>query len=124
MTLETTPEINQTANIFRKIWPLATDDNNVTLYGFRRFKVSHLLNLRFLEQEIAELDHTMYQAGLNMGLEPTARDRLGLKHSKLDTHAPALESTMNPELVSRLRTLMQQYGTLSRAERGSARFHR
>ena len=69
-----------------------------------------LLNLRFLEQEIAELDHELYQAGLNLGLEPTARDRLGLKHSKLDSHIPPLESTITPELVSRLRKLLQQYG--------------
>lgn len=112
MASETTPEVNQTANIFRKIWPITTDDNNVTLYGFRRFKVSHLLNLRFLEQEIAELDHTIYQAGLSIGLEPTARDRAGLKHSKLDTYIPALESSIYPELVSKLRSLIQQYGTL------------
>ncbi|KAH8691088.1 hypothetical protein GQ44DRAFT_754052 [Phaeosphaeriaceae sp. PMI808] len=71
---------------FRKYWEISTDDNNLTLHGFRRFKTTHLLNLRFLESEVAELDHTIYQAGLSLGLAPSPTDRLGLKHSNRDAN--------------------------------------
>jgi len=38
----------------------STADNNLTLHGFRRFKTTYLLNLRFLEEEIAQMDYTLY----------------------------------------------------------------
>jgi hypothetical protein len=44
---------------FRKLWKHSTEDNNLALYGFRRFKTSHLLNLRYLEEEISRLDYDM-----------------------------------------------------------------
>ena len=101
---------NPTAAQFRQFWPRITDDSNLTLHGFRRYKTTHLLNLRFLEDEIAKLDHTIYQAGLSLGHEPSARDRLGLKRSKTDVDAPDVEDTMTRELVLELRALVQQYG--------------
>ena len=48
-------EVNPIAGPFSKLSPRVTNDNNVTLHGFRRFKNTNLLNLRFLEEEIAEL---------------------------------------------------------------------
>jgi hypothetical protein len=51
---------NPVAELFCKLWPRITSDDNLTLHGFRRFKTTHLLNLRFLEEEIAELDHVVY----------------------------------------------------------------
>lgn len=95
---------------FRELWPIVTDDNNITLHSFRRFKTSHLLNLRFLEAEIAEIDSKIYQAGLASGHEPSARDRLGLKHSTIEPDAPALEDTITRDLILRLRDLLSQYG--------------
>lgn len=96
---------------FRKHWQTATDDNNLTLHGFRRFKTAHLLNLRFLEDEIAELDHTIYQAGLSLNIDDSPSDRLGLKHSRRDTTVPSIETTITRELVFELRGLLQQYGS-------------
>lgn len=95
---------------FRKNWQTATDDNNLTLYGFRRFKTSHLLNLRFLEDRIAELDHILYQAGLSLNTDHTPANRLGLEHCKKDSQVPSIASTITTELVSELRDLIKQYG--------------
>ncbi|KAK8859455.1 hypothetical protein PGQ11_010189 [Apiospora arundinis] len=100
---------NSTAAQFREFWPRVTDDSNLTLHGFRRYKTTHLLNLRFFEDEIAKLDHAIYQAGLSLGLKPSARDRLGLKRSKIDVDVPDVEDTMTRELVLKLRALVQQY---------------
>jgi hypothetical protein len=69
---------------FRKCWTISTADDNLTLHGFLRFKTTHLLNLRFLENEITHMDHTLYQAGLGLGLETSSTDRLSnLKHITL-----------------------------------------
>ncbi|KAG9228157.1 hypothetical protein BJ875DRAFT_478202 [Amylocarpus encephaloides] len=94
---------------FRRHWRSSTDDNNLTLHGFRRFKTSHLLSLRFLEEEIAETDHTIYQAGLNSDLDPTSIDRLGLKHSIKDVNPPEIATTITRELILQLRDLLKQY---------------
>lgn len=91
-------------------WQTSTADNNLTLHGFRRFKTTHLLNLRFLEAEIAELDHVIYQAGLSLDIEPSAADRLGLKHSKKDKDTPDVDEVITRDLVLKLRGLLQQYG--------------
>lgn len=98
------------ADRFRQHWQTATDDNNLTLHGFRRFKTAHLLNLRFLEDEIAQLDHTIYQAGLSVTTAYSPCDRLGLKHSKRDASVPAVELTITRDLVLKLRELLKQYG--------------
>ncbi len=95
---------------FRKCWITSTDDNNLTLHGFRRFKTTHLLNLRLLEREIAEMDHTVYQAGLSLGLNPSPTDRLGLKHCQKDADAPSPDVAITEEFVLKLRDLLRQYG--------------
>ncbi|KAI0188488.1 hypothetical protein EV127DRAFT_497834 [Xylaria flabelliformis] len=108
--METQPQSSRTVvQQFQKHWEIATDDNNLTLHGFRRFKTTHLLNLRYLEDEIAELDHIIYQAGLSLGLNHTPTDRLGLSWSKKDQNVPSVEVTMTRELVLKLRNLLQQY---------------
>jgi hypothetical protein len=84
------------ASAFRKCWVASTADNNLTLHGFRRFKTTQLLNLRFLGNEIADMDHIVYQAGFGLGLSPSPDDRLGLAHrSRHDCRARALVSRSN-----------------------------
>ena len=95
---------------FRGHWQSSTADNNLTLHGFRRFKTTHLLNLRFLESEIADLDHGIYQVGLSLGLSLSHEDRLGLRQSKVDKNPPGLE-TINQALILKLRDLLRQYGS-------------
>jgi hypothetical protein len=95
---------------FRRAWIASTADNNLTLHGFRRFKTTHLLNLRFLEDEIAQMDHTLYQAGLSLNLSPSSVDRLGLKHSKRDPSIPKVNDVVTAEFMLRLRDLLKQYG--------------
>jgi hypothetical protein len=94
---------------FRDHWQSSTSDNNLTLHGFRRFKTTHLLNLRFLESEITDLDHIIYQVGLGLGLSLSPDDRLGLSHSKRDNTPPGLEA-IDQALVLKLRDLLRQYG--------------
>lgn len=103
---------SETARLFRSLWSNITDDNALTLYGFRRFRTTHLLNLRLLETEIDKIDHKIYQAGLSLDLPSTSADKLGLKHSKRDVHAPSPEEVLDPELVSKLRQLLKEYGML------------
>jgi len=50
---------------FKEVLEHNTEDNNLTLHGFRRFKTTHLVNLRFLEEEIAELDHKFIKSNRN-----------------------------------------------------------
>ena len=100
-----------TADLFRQLWVKVTDDNGLTLHGFRRFKTSHLLNLRFLEEEIAKLDRQVYQAGLKLELKKsTTVDKLGLQHAKRDANALRADEVMDQSLVLKLRELLKQYG--------------
>ena len=105
-------EDRETANLFHDIWRKVTDDNYLTLYGFRRFRTTHLLNLRYLEAEIDTLDHQIFQAGLKLGHIPTPVDKLGLQHGKIDPCASGNVEAMTRELVLKLRELIMQYGML------------
>ena len=100
----------QYASLFPRIWRKSTTDSNMSLHGFRRFKTSHLVNLRFMEEEIARIDHEIYQAGLHLGFQITERDRLGLGTSKLDVEFHKLEESITRPLVLRLRTMLKDYG--------------
>ena len=95
--------------LFRRAWYHATDDNHLTLFGFRRFRTAHLINLRFLEAEIDQLDHQIFQAGLNLGIKPGEADRLGLRQARRD---PNLKpgSNLSASLASKLRRLLREYG--------------
>ncbi|OAK95333.1 hypothetical protein IQ06DRAFT_258326 [Phaeosphaeriaceae sp. SRC1lsM3a] len=111
-----TPNINPTPSspegqteTFLKCWVTSTADSNLTLHGFRRFKTTHLINLRMLEREIAKLDHVVYQAGLSLNIHPSSQDRLGLKHSRKDAGLVNIDETITPEFVSKLRELIKQY---------------
>ncbi|KAL8651855.1 MAG: hypothetical protein Q9210_003029 [Variospora velana] len=99
------------SGIFPKVWRHSTEDRNLTLYGFRRFKTSHLVNLRFLEEEIAELDHKIYQAGLSLddGKWNRKQDRLGLQCSHRDASVPAIKDSITDSVVLRLRSLLKDY---------------
>ena len=97
---------------FQKAWHIVTDDNYLTLFGFRRFRTAHLLNLRFLEEEIDKIDHQIFQAGLKLGNTPSAIDRLGLEHAKRDLNPQGAEDIISQELVTKLRDLLKQYGIL------------
>lgn len=97
------------ASAFRKCWVASAADNNLTLHGFRRFKTTQLLNLRFLENEIADMDHTIYQAGLGLGLNPSPGDRLGLARSKRDADVPKVDDVITQEFILKLRDLTKQY---------------
>jgi hypothetical protein len=102
-------EKSEACKLFEKVWALSTEDNNLALYGFRRFKTTHLLNLRLLEEEIDQIDHQIYQTGLRLA-EPTSADRLGLKNCQKDEHALRPEEILDRQLVFKLRDLLRQYG--------------
>lgn len=105
-----TTNLRAHAKSFRKVWQVASADRVLSLYGFRRFKTSHLLNLRFIEAEIADLDHVIYQAGLTLGLDHAPGNRLGLNYCKRDANVPKIDETITEEFVLRLRDLLKQYG--------------
>lgn len=98
---------------FRQIWQHSTEDNNLTLYGFQRFKTSHLLNLRYIEKEIAQLDREIYQRGLKcMASEEDDRryDRLRLRFSQRDQDFNEKQDWICSEMILRLRSLLKEYG--------------
>ena len=94
---------------FEKLWREVTDDNYLTLYGFQRYRTIHLLNLRFMEAEIKEINHNIYQASISLNHIPTL-DKLGLKHVKKDVTPATIEEAVNPAIIVRLRGLLKQYG--------------
>jgi hypothetical protein len=97
-------------DVFRKAWTASTADSNLTLHGFRRFKTAHLMNLRFLENEITQMDHILYQVGLSLNLSIPPKDRLGLKNGRRDNHVPKVEEAITPKFISELRKLIKEYG--------------
>jgi len=107
-----TPPQNTSKNpLFEKVWAKSTEDNNIALYGFRRFKTSHLVNLRFLEEEIAKLDHDIYQIGLkSANRDVSGRDRLGFRFSKRDSNVPEETEFVIQEMILKLRSLLKEYG--------------
>lgn len=88
---------------FPRHWEVSTADSNLTLHGFRRFKTMHLLNLRYIEAEIAEIDHLFYQLGLSLNLEPYSTDRLGLKHCQRDEDVTSINDALTKDLIQKLR---------------------
>ena len=52
--------LNTHSHQFNKIWREVTSDHHLTLYGFRRYRTTHLLNLRFSEADIDRIDHDLY----------------------------------------------------------------
>ncbi|KAL8668688.1 MAG: hypothetical protein Q9168_006693 [Polycauliona sp. 1 TL-2023] len=104
------PVIPDAVTTFRKAWHDATDDNYLTLFGFRRFRTAHLLNLRFLEQELDKIDHQIFQAGLSLDNSHKVIDRLALKQAKRDGNMEGrLENMIDDGLSNRLRCLLKQY---------------
>jgi hypothetical protein len=111
--IEDISEHDEVQDMFRKIWPTVTDPNPLILFGFRRFRTSHLLNLRILEEDILKIDHEVFQAGLHLG-EPTRKGgRLALDRAERDT-VPEGEQVpiVDRKKLDRLRGLLKQYGTL------------
>ena len=96
---------------FKNQWPLVTHTNHLALFGFRRFRTGHLLNLRLMEEEIKALDHNIFQAGLMLEDGSRKGDRLGIAHAKRD---PSLNgaATVDHEMVLKLRSLLKDYGML------------
>jgi hypothetical protein len=95
-------------DLFQSLWPIATHDSNVTLHAFRRFKTSHLMNLRFLEAEVEQLDRDLYQAGLTLGVPVGKPDRLLLRRNTHDNKNIPIK--VSGDTVLRLRGLIKEYG--------------
>lgn len=101
------------SHLFPKIWRHSTASNNLRLYGFRRFKTSHLVNLHFLEEEISVLDRQIYQVGLRSSSHESngGRDALGLQYSQRDPVVPNVEDFVTDKMVLNLRILLKEYGS-------------
>ena len=103
---------------FDQRWRDAVDDNRLTLFGFRRYRTSHLLNLRFLETEIDHVDRAPFQAGLSLGHVPGALDRMGPKDATRDENLMA--ASVTEALILKLRKLLKDYGRIPISERSPA----
>ena len=99
--------------LFQKLWPDITSDNRLSLFGFRRYRTTHLFNLRLLEADINEIDHELYQTGLQLDSTFDGQhtlDRLGLKQAKRDMDRRDVEHVVDRALIMRLRSLIKEYG--------------
>ncbi|KAI1273581.1 hypothetical protein F5Y07DRAFT_253008 [Xylaria sp. FL0933] len=97
------------AQEFPQHWEKVTADSDLTRHGFRRFKTTQLINLRFLEDEIVELDRIIYQASLSLGFDPSSSDTLGLRDNLRNTDAPRVKEKITQEMVLKLRDLIKEY---------------
>lgn len=97
--MESTQASQSLSEQFSSHWQASTADSNLTLHGFRRFKTTHLLDLRYLRAEVAEIDLLSYQLSLNLNVEPSSTDRLGLKHCKKDEIPPCINQALLEGLV-------------------------
>ena len=70
------------------------------------------MNLRYLEEEISEYDHKIYQAGLKLESSkvPRESDRLGLQYSHRDSNVPPIKDTITDSLILKMRVLIKEYG--------------
>lgn len=92
------------AQSFPQHWLGSIADDMISKFGFRRFQTSQLLNIRFLEGEIAELDRQIYKAGLN--LNPSA---LRFGQVIIGEQVPAANEVITKENVLTLRRLLKEY---------------
>ena len=95
---------------FHDIWSDATSDNRLTLFGFKRHRTAHLVNLRYLALEIEKVNYAIFQASLQVDRTPHHLDRLGLRYAKLDPGAPAAAEVIKHDTFLRLRQLIKEYG--------------
>lgn len=95
---------------FRSHWRTATNDSELSLFCFRRFRTAHLLNLRFLENEITRVDHEIYQAGLQVEIDPESEDKLWLRNATKDANVLPIEDIITRTRLQELRALLKEYG--------------
>lgn len=110
---QTNNDFNDRYNeLFRKVWREITSNNHLTLFEFRKYQTTHLINLRFLKAKIDKIDHDLYQADLQLNQsfdrEHTI-DRLDLKQAKKDDKRVKMKEVMNETLILRLRSLIKEY---------------
>jgi hypothetical protein len=98
---------------FVKNWKICTSPERVSLFGFRRFQTSQLLNLRFLEEEIADLDEDMYHAGLKLATPDRRNDRLGLRGAQRLADDGENVIIVTPAKVQRLRAVLKDYSKIT-----------
>jgi hypothetical protein len=98
------------AGAFPQHWLGSTLEDKISRYGFRRFQTSQLLNIRFLENEVAELDRSIYKAGLRLNLPfSSSTDRFGPEHVVLDHQSATADKIITHENVLKLRRLLKDY---------------
>ncbi|CAN8099915.1 unnamed protein product [Discula destructiva] len=108
VTAEKTYDNANPAPVFNRIWSIATEDENLTMYAFKRFKTSHLVNLRYLEHELDKLDRDVYQAGLSLGHDVSKTGRLLLGHAQKDKVIKTVQDVAQKENIIRLRKLISE----------------
>lgn len=98
------------AKDFRSHWRTATDDNELSLFSFRRYRTSHLINLRFLENEVERVTHEIYQAGLQVEIKEECKKKLGLQYATRNPNTQPIEEVITRPKILELRALMKEYG--------------
>ena len=98
---------------FREIWSDTISDHRLTLFGFRRYRTTHLVNLRYLELELEKISNVIFQAGMQLDQPPSDLDRLGLRYIRKQPGTSAKLEIINGNTILRLRELIKEYGLWS-----------
>jgi hypothetical protein len=101
--------LDDSPELFRKFWPVITDDNPLTLFGFRRFRTVHLLNLRFLEDELTAINRKLMVAGESLDIPLPPKNKLGLGHGT-QRDPSELNPVLDREFFSNMRRTVRDYG--------------
>jgi hypothetical protein len=104
-----TQHVDDILERFRRFWPTATDDNRLTLFGFRRFRTVHLLNLRFLEDELTDINRKLCIAAEVLDIPLPPKNKLGLRHGT-PRDPSEWNAALDREFFGNMRRVVKEYG--------------
>lgn len=81
-------------------------------HSFRKFRTMHLLNLRFLENEILALEQLFFQAGLHI-----SKPNEDGNPNAIDPRFSSDQENISATFVETLRRLIEQYGKYTKNDR-------
>jgi hypothetical protein len=58
------------------------------------------------------VDHEIYQAGLQIEIDPESKDKIGLRTATRDVNVPPIEEVITRSKLLELRALLKEYGKI------------
>lgn len=96
---------------FEESWGKVT--NSGVLNQFHRYNTLHLLNLRFLEEELATVESQVLRAGLKFSGREKGPDQIIFEEAIISPDVCDSNGKVSQAYVEKLRNLIQKYGKSS-----------